>query len=318
MTRDEAFKLLKKGFLSNQMAHAYAIIGPPRGEGGLLADSLLQLVFCGSEDNRPCGECAACRQAQRHVHADLWWVEPQKKSRIISIEQVRQLQKFMFHTSLAGGWKACVLVHADRLGGDAANAFLKALEEPPPKSLYLLLTDSPQSFLATVMSRCQKVMISGERAQLPEPWREQVFEVLAGSSEGSAVRSLARAELMERICREMKKEAEKQEKELAGADEREEDDETVDGRINARYRGFRTCMMTQVLDWYRDVLLLSAGGDESLLMNQSRAAAIGKVAGATPLRQAIRHVKTAEDMYRQLEENLPERMVMGFGFSRLG
>lgn len=318
MTSDEAFRKLKKGFLAGQLAHAYAIIGPPRGEVLRLADMLLQLIFCTADAGRPCGSCRECGQSARHLHPDLWWVEPQKKSRMISVEQVRELQKFMFHTAMAGGWKACVLMNADRLGTEASNAFLKALEEPPPKSLYLLLTDSPQSLLATIQSRCQKVTVSGDRAELPEEWRNSVFEILATGSGGSAIRSLARAELLQRLIRDMRKEAERQEKEIAGDDERDEASETIMGRINARYLGYRTCMMTQMLNWHRDVLLLAGGGDPDLVSTKDRIDALKRSARGLTLKQALQHVRIVEDMNRLMEENVSERTVVDFGFSRLG
>lgn len=67
------------------------------------------------------------------------------------------LLPWLSDTAFAGGWKVVVLAGADRLTNEAANAFLKMLEEPPPKTLILLLTDAPQALLPTIRSRCQRI-----------------------------------------------------------------------------------------------------------------------------------------------------------------
>ena len=140
MNIDKAFEYLKKGLASGRLAHSYVVTAPPRGDGLLLAERVYQLLFC-DDPGRGCGKCKGCRQVSEHTHPDLLWVEPQKKSRIISIDQIRELQKRIRKTSFAGGWKGCVLVGADRMPAPAANAFLKTLEEPPAKSLIFLLTE---------------------------------------------------------------------------------------------------------------------------------------------------------------------------------
>ena len=81
-------------------------------------------------------------------------IEPEKKSRVIAVDAVRALNHRIQTSSFAGGWKVAVIKYADRLNDQAANAFLKTLEEPPARTLLLLLTDAPQSLLPTVVSRC--------------------------------------------------------------------------------------------------------------------------------------------------------------------
>ena len=90
MKTAEAFDLLKNGFECGRLAQAYIVVGPPRGAGRKLAEKVLQLLYCTSDD-KPCGTCRECIQAAEHTHPDLLWVEPQKKSRRISIEQINVL-----------------------------------------------------------------------------------------------------------------------------------------------------------------------------------------------------------------------------------
>ena len=152
MKIDEAYDCFRKSVEADRLAQAYLVIGPPRGAAGVLAERVLQLLFCESTDG-PCGRCHGCGAVEAHTTPDVLWVEPQKKSRAISIEQIRDLQGRTFQTSVQGGWKGCVIVAADRMGAGAANAFLKTLEEPPPRSLFLLLSDTPNALLPTIVSR---------------------------------------------------------------------------------------------------------------------------------------------------------------------
>ena len=107
----------------------------------------MQLLFCESEPP-PCGECIRCRHVHDRTEPDIHWVFPEKKSRVISVDQIRDtIVSQMSQTSFGGGWKVGVITGADRLNTAAANAFLKTLEEPTEKTLFLLLSDLPQELL---------------------------------------------------------------------------------------------------------------------------------------------------------------------------
>jgi DNA polymerase-3 subunit delta' len=94
------------------------------------------------------------------------WVRPQEESRQIRIEQVRELSAELALTSHAGGYKAGILTPADALNRFAANALLKTLEEPPPRTLLILVATEPSRLPPTVLSRCQRLRIRApERAE---------------------------------------------------------------------------------------------------------------------------------------------------------
>ena len=302
-----------------RVAHAYIVVGAPRGAGKTFSDAALCAMFC-SQDKRPCGECRGCRQVSGRTHPDVLWVEPQKKSRIISIEQIRDLQKRIYHTSYEGGWKACVIVGADRLGAAAANAFLKTLEEPPGRSVFLLLTDSPQFLLPTIRSRCQQILLSGGDAALPEPWHEQLMGLLSeehGQAEEGAVRAFARADSLVGLLRGIRSEVEAEQKNEAEEGTLEENDETVSARIISRYREVRSGVLRAMLGWYRDILLLVCGSDDTLVGNVEYVDALRRCASARDREKALRDVEIVRDMNRKLERNVPEETVLGWGFSQL-
>ena len=330
MKLDEAFRHLKSGFESGRPAQAIVVSGAPRAEGQALAEMVLEVMYCTME-KKGCGHCRSCEQVKKHTHPDILWIEPQKKSRKISIEQVRVLQSRMSQTSYFNGWKACVLVGADRLGVEASNAFLKTLEEPSGKSIFFLLTDSPQFLLSTIVSRCQRITLSADQNRLPSCWHEPLFDILteirpegksatlsrdAGDSE-HAVAAFARADRIVRLLQEVYQAAKAEESELASSGALEEDNETLDARINSRYREMRTEIVRSILSWYRDILLLLCGAEDALIYNEKYLNIVRKKAESLTYRQALNNVAIVEAMNRQLEKHLPEGSVLSFGFSRL-
>jgi DNA polymerase-3 subunit delta' len=311
---NEGFEYLQRSFTSGRLAQAYVIEAPPRGAGRELADRVIQLLFCTGEP-RPCGECLGCRMGLEHTNPDLLWVEPEKKSRMISVGQVRSLQQRVFQTSFANGWKVCVLVGADRLGDGAANAFLKTLEEPPPRSLFLLLTDSPQSLLPTIASRCQFMALQGGRTDLDPAWRDTLLDIVAtGAGSGAVVIAFGRADRMGRLFKEMKKAAEEQETRVADEEAVDERDEVIDARVNARYKEFRAGALRMILAWYRDLLVVVHGGDTDVLNYPERLPVLEQLSARISPGKALRNVEIVETMNRQLESNLPEGLVLSQGF----
>lgn len=317
MNPDQAYEHLRHGVASGRLAQAYIVAGPPRGEGRRLAERVLRLLYC-REPDAPCGHCSACVQVTRHTHPDVLWVESQKRSRRISIDQIREdVAPRIYRTSFAGSWKACVLVGADRLTTEAANAFLKTLEEAPGRSLFLLLTESPQFLLPTVRSRCQRITLHGAGPAGPPEWRDALIETLTDERAGGLLQAFVRAEKLVRLLRAVREVVREEETAASAAGPLEEEDETLDARCEARYREIRTEILRFVLHWYRDLLLLRSGGAEALLYHRGEADVLRRRAAGLTLRRALANVAAVEEIGRRLERNLPEHAVFSLGFRRL-
>jgi len=121
-------------------------------------------------------------------HPDLFALRPSKKSRIISVDDTRELIRKIQHSPQAGDRKVALVFEADCFNASAANAFLKTLEEPPLNTTILLLTSRPHSLLATIRSRCQlfrlpspSVYIEDDRAL---SWLDQYESWLSDLVEG--------------------------------------------------------------------------------------------------------------------------------------
>lgn len=105
-------------------------------------------------------------------HPDVFRVSPLSKLRQIKIEQIRQLLSSLYQTSSLGGWKIAIITEADRLLPQAANAFLKTLEEPTRRTVILLLTAAPDLLLPTIRSRCLTIRLrDGQKPEPPEELR---------------------------------------------------------------------------------------------------------------------------------------------------
>jgi DNA polymerase-3 subunit delta' len=103
-----------------------------------------------------CGECAACRRIARGVHADILVVEPGDTGNI-KVDQVREAIDRSAYRPFEGRRRLVVIDEADALMPEAQNALLKTLEEPPPASVFVLITSRPDVLLPTVRSRCQRL-----------------------------------------------------------------------------------------------------------------------------------------------------------------
>lgn len=159
---------------SGRLPHALLIHEAPGAGGDWLAHWAARLALCERAGEAPCGECNACRRALAWQHPDLNRVSPLEDSRQIRIEQLRDLAAELALTSHAGGYKVGVLDPADSMNRFAANALLKTLEEPPPRTLLVLVASQPSRLPPTVLSRCQRLTVRAPARAAAIAWLTQV------------------------------------------------------------------------------------------------------------------------------------------------
>src|SRR5439155_5355387 len=160
-----------------RLGHAYLFSGPSMDELEVLARMLAQTLNCQQPPRRGasgmpldcCDRCLSCRKINAENHPDVQWIRPESKTRIITIDQMRELIQAINLKPTEALCKVAVIVAADRLNVQAANAFLKTLEEPPPKSVLILLSTEPQRILETILSRCLRLNFAGGGGQLLQP-----------------------------------------------------------------------------------------------------------------------------------------------------
>lgn len=156
---EPAMRSMLAAHSAGRMPHALLIHESPGVGGDWLADWAARLVLCERTAQAPCGTCGACRRALSGQHPDVSAVRPLEESQQLRIEQVRELAAELALTSHQGGYKVGILSPADSLNRFAANALLKTLEEPPPRTLLILVASEPSRLPATIMSRCQRIQL---------------------------------------------------------------------------------------------------------------------------------------------------------------
>ena len=159
--QDRPVLLLRRAWAGGRLAQAYCLAGPPGAGKRTTALALAQAVNClapATAGPAPdaCGTCRSCRRIAAGQHPDVTLVTPQEKT-VITIEQVRDLAARASLRAYEGNVKVWILDPADQMQEPAANAFLKTLEEPAGRSLFILVTTAFTALLATIRSRCQEV-----------------------------------------------------------------------------------------------------------------------------------------------------------------
>src|ERR1700724_3156696 len=169
--RKDALHYLRRAHEQNRLAHAYLISGPP---GSGKRDVAAELASTVNGANPSDVFSAKARE--------ILVAEPESKSRRIVIEQIRELEHTLQMRSTNGRRKVVIISEADRLQPQAANAFLKTLEEPPKNSLLLLLSALPEALPDTIVSRCISIFLAanGQEAELPE--RAELVDLLRGAA----------------------------------------------------------------------------------------------------------------------------------------
>jgi DNA polymerase-3 subunit delta' len=166
--------LLRHAYAAGRLAHAL-LIHEARGTGGdVLALWAAQLVLCTDSTHPPCGVCAGCRRVANSQHPDLITLQPIEDSRQIRIEQVRELTAELTLTSHQGGYKVAIVSPADALNRAAANALLKTLEEPTPRTLLILVAIQPSRLPATILSRCQRIRVRAPARNEAVAWLQSI------------------------------------------------------------------------------------------------------------------------------------------------
>ncbi len=134
------------------MTHAWLITGPPGSGRSSAARAFAAALQC---PQGGCGACHECATAQSGTHADVSIVATEKVT--ISIDEVRELVSLSQRAPSGGRWRIIIVEDADRMTERTSNVLLKAIEEPPPRTAWVLCAPSAQDVAVTIRSRCRVV-----------------------------------------------------------------------------------------------------------------------------------------------------------------
>jgi DNA polymerase-3 subunit delta' len=148
-------RALRTALENRTLPNAYLFLGPEGVGKRTTAVTLAKALHCPVQQGDACDRCRTCQRIERDLHPDVHLVEPQ--GQVIKIDQVRQLQAQLALQAYEAGTKVAIVDDADKLTKEAANSTLKILEEPPARTLFILLCESLADLPATVLSRTQIV-----------------------------------------------------------------------------------------------------------------------------------------------------------------
>lgn len=163
MKHGKEFGILFRQLSDCTGVHAYMISGEKGTGKRTLAYLMGKILLCSSDGKKPCGVCQNCLLTEKGDHPDLIVIEngnpiaaAVKKDRTtIPVEDIREMIRLCGIHSTNGNMRVVLILEADRMTAQAQNCLLKTLEEPPENICIILVTDHPESLMATVVSRCR-------------------------------------------------------------------------------------------------------------------------------------------------------------------
>ena len=152
-----AVNVLAHHLISNQVRHAYLVIGPDGIGKKTLVAGFSKSLLCSSPPSpgKFCGTCRACLRIENTTHPDVHIVLPEEGKSGLVVDDIRRLQRSVSLTPVESSRRIAILPEFDRATDQAANALLKTLEEPPGKVVMLLTARDSESLLPTIVSRCE-------------------------------------------------------------------------------------------------------------------------------------------------------------------
>lgn len=328
-------ELLQRSLERGRLAHGYLFGGTELDDLEALARQLAKTLNCQQPVQRAangtaldcCDACPACRKIEDGNHPDVHWVRPESKSRLIGVEQMRDLMHQINLKPTEAVWKVAVVVAADRLNTGSANAFLKTLEEPPARSIIILTTTEPDRILETIESRCLRLNFGGDGTKRFGPaqmdWLERFAQLAAREQKSLLARYHLLGSLLQElnVMRETVKEtvsARSPLEKYADADKalREKWEDELNAAVEAEYRRQRNDWLGVLQWWLRDVWLLTLGAEKELL-SFPQVLASQEVAARLTSTQSMDNLHVVERTQRLLHTNVQEALALEVGLLEL-
>lgn len=190
---DENVSMLRQAMAEGRFPHAFLFVGPDGIGKRLFAKTLAQALLCERSPESafdPCGVCPSCVQVMAGTHPDVLTVAKPEDKHELPISTIRDLCIDLGLKPMRGSRRIAIIDDADDLSEEAANAFLKTLEEPPYGSVLIMLGTSAELQLDTVLSRCRVVRFRPlEVEALAEVLRER--HLVEDAADASRIAALA-------------------------------------------------------------------------------------------------------------------------------
>ncbi len=308
-----AVEMLAGAIQHRRIGHAYLITGPAQVGKTTLAITFAMALNCLSDVARPCGRCRACTLIAAGRHPDVSVIEPEINSRgkkTIKIATMRDLQRKLQLAAVEARHKVGIISEFDAANTNAANAFLKTLEEPPGDTVLILTATEADALLDTIKSRCR---VAGIRP-IPTPQIQQALVTrwhvpaeqahllahLANGRLGWAVNASQHPELIQKRL-----------------DQLALLHEVLGGTIVERFKHAEKLakqpeklfdLLNTWLTWWRDLLMLLH--DIDTLINVDERVVLQKLKTAWEAEQVVSSLQQTKAVLWQLERNVSIRLAL--------
>lgn len=330
-TAEQAFSLIEAAHGRGRLAHAFLITGEPGSGKSELAAKVISMVNPPAESGGAnlFGDVEEVQTPDlEELEGDLVrLVRPKSKSRRIVVDDIRELEKSFYVASSEGKWKVGVIMHADRMGVGAENAFLKTLEEPPADCLLLLLSDAPELLLPTILSRCVRLplMRSVDARVLSESQEELLAALSSAARQGlgdianaltlraafSGLLAKRRTEISKINDLALKEETLKYKNTTEG-DWLKRREEYYKGHTESEYLAERDNLLEILIVWMGDVIRTKC--DVQGIELSSENATLAKVAEAQELTDLLQRMEALEGLKANLGTNVQEQLALEVAF----
>lgn len=315
-TLPQALELLKHAHRSKRMPHALLVVGSAAAGAHRLALELAHYLN---------GAVADSLESLRHPMCRI--IRPGSKVRTITIDAVRSVEPFLSLSALEHETKLIIMTDADRLSDDSANAFLKTLEEPPPQTLIILITELPGRLLPTILSRCIRLdMAEPGGAVRLSPAQERFLPAVRSAmahlgsdiaapvlrADFRALLTAAREEITARISGALAAEA-KAIKEGTQIDWEAQQKDVTAAAIETEYLATRQQMLELLtLCLGQAVLLASHAPDVEPLIPE-----LEQIAQRVPVAELLLRMKAVETLRKDLSFNVHEELTLDARFTEI-
>jgi DNA polymerase-3 subunit delta' len=314
--------LLSKAIARQTLPPALLFTGPAGGGKRRTALAVAQALNCTAPKSSDagvdaCGACPACARIARRAHPDVLIVEP-GESGSIKIEQIRDVVDRSNYRPFEGRRRAVIIDHADAMGEDAQNALLKTLEEPPPASVFILVTATPDILLPTVVSRCSRIRFGGLSADevarvlvRDHEYEDKDARAAAADADGSIGRALEASAVDVAEARDV---AQKLLALAARVGDPSRRLESAKGLVPARTpvtveRVYVAACLRSMASLLRDLGLLAGQADRRLLANVDLEADLRRLATAFDSRRSHRAFAAVDEALAALDSNVNPKVV---------
>jgi len=314
-SRKAALGYLRRAHEQNRLAHAYLISGPPGSGKRHIAAELASTV----NGTNP-------RDVFSAKARDIFVAEPESRSRRIVIEQIRELEHALQMRAVNGRRKVAIIGEADRLQPQAANAFLKTLEEPPNDSLLLLLSAMPEALPDTVVSRCIAIPLAAGNEQVAMPQEAELVELLRGAANENmwSIENAYRiAQGVQRLLSAIREEIKAENAEALKAEEAryrnstdgawlDEREEYYKALTESLYIRRRATLIETLFEWWSDVLRARTDVDlRDLPAAEKETSAVAK---RFTTAEVLRRIRRLEELRDHLGRNIQEALAIEVAF----